>query len=216
MAETSKTRKKYWDYWTRYVRPLGLEPTLQGEPYDWRIRSIIGFVSRVRSGWYGNGSQIRVGSVRSALTAIGKTSAMANGINPTKVFGSDKLAPRLQQQMDGYNKLDPPTKKKLPVEVDVPECIAAGKTQGCAAKRNKKYRSASLMAAIGDLCLITFYYLLRIGEYTVKGSRNEKKQTKQFRLEDATFFRRDQQGKLRQLPRNSPDNIILSADSATL
>ena len=67
--------------------------------------------------------------------------------------------------MDGYNKLDPPTKKKLPVEVDVPECIAARKTQGCAAKINNKYRSASLMAAIGDLCLIALYYLLRIGEY---------------------------------------------------
>ena len=141
---------------------------------------------------------------------------MANGVNPTKVFGSDKLAPRIQQQLDGYSKQDPPTKKKLPVEVDVPECIAAGKTQGFSAKSNKKYRSDSLMAAIGDLCLIAFYFLLQVGEYTVKGSRNQTKQTKQFCLEDATFFRKDEQGKLRQLPRNAPDDMILSADSATL
>ena len=75
--------------------------------------------------------------VRSALTAIGKTISMTYGVNSTKIHGSDKLAPRLQQMMDGYYKLDPPTGKKLPVEVDTPEHIAAGKTQANAMKRTK-------------------------------------------------------------------------------
>ena len=80
---------------------------------------------------------------------------MASGFNPIKVHGSDKLAPRLQQMMDGWRKEDPPTTKKLPVEVDVPEYIAtAGRQAG----------PTSCLRAIGDLCLIAFYYLLRVGE----------------------------------------------------
>ena len=43
--------------------------------------------------------------------------------------------------------------KKLPVEVDVPERIAT-------AGRNT---SSILLIAIGDLCLLAYYYLLRVG-----------------------------------------------------
>jgi hypothetical protein len=45
--------------------------------------------------------------------------ALACNNNPTKVNGSDK--PALQVMIEGYNKQDPPTKKMLPVEADVPE-----------------------------------------------------------------------------------------------
>ena len=82
--------------------------------------------------------------------------------------------------MDGYHKLDLPTKKKLPVKVDVPEHIARDATRDKAMKKSKKYKSYCLLAAIGDMCLIAYYYLHRVREYTVKGYRNESKQTKQF------------------------------------
>jgi hypothetical protein len=58
----------------------------------------------------------------------------------------------------------------LPVEADVPELLVElgygkdGTTQ---------------TQAIGDLALVAFYYLLRIGEYTVKGRRKSNKQAKQ-------------------------------------
>jgi hypothetical protein len=64
--------------------------------------------------------------------------------------------------------------------------------------------------------LIVFYYLLRIGEYTVKGTRNESKQTQQFKVDDVTFFKWDQFGNLRQLPRQANKEQIMTADSATL
>ena len=48
--------------------------------------------------------------------------------------------------------------------------------------------------ALGDLALIAFYYLLRVGEYTVKHQRDRDnratKQTVQFKLEDLTFFKK--------------------------
>jgi hypothetical protein len=109
--------------------------------------------------------------------------------------------------MDGWRKADPPTIKKLPVEADVPEFLAdIGRQAGATA----------LQQAVGDLTLIAFYYLLRIGEYTGKPSRSETKQTEQFKLRDVTFFRRDKNGRLRQLPKNAPDHLIMSAESATL
>jgi hypothetical protein len=70
--------------------------------------------------------------------------------------------------------------------------------------------------AVGDLALIAFYYLLRIGEYTIKGSRNDSKQTQQFKVADVTFFKRNDKGTLRQLPRHASPDLILTADSATL
>jgi hypothetical protein len=46
--------------------------------------------------------------------------------------------------------------------------------------------------AAANLTLIAFYYLLRVGEYTVKGSRNSTKQTVQFKYEDITFSAKTQ------------------------
>jgi hypothetical protein len=71
--------------------------------------------------------------------------------------------------------------------------------------------------AIGDLLLIAFYYLLCIGKYTVKGKRNNKKQTVQFKLEDViTFFKKNKVGTLVCLPRTAPASVVMAADSATL
>ena len=70
--------------------------------------------------------------------------------------------------------------------------------------------------AIGDLVLIAFYYLLRIGEYTIKGKRNNTKQTVQFKLEDIRFFKWNKLGILTCLPNEAPLSLLLTADSATL
>jgi hypothetical protein len=82
-------------------------------------------------------------------------------------------------------------------------------------------KSGSIHAqAIGDLSLIAFYYLLRMGKYTVKRQRDHtkraKKQTVQFKMEDVTFFKTDKRGILWCLPRNAPDSLIMTAESATL
>jgi hypothetical protein len=50
-------------------------------------------------------------------------------------------------------KEDPPTMKKLPVEVDVCELLVKVGLASGASEKTK---------AVGDLCLIAFYYLLRI------------------------------------------------------
>ena len=64
--------------------------------------------------------------------------------------------------------------------------------------------------------MIAFYYLLRIGEYTTKGSRNNSKQIQELTLGDITFFKRDKQGTLQCLPRDAASDLIETADSATM
>ncbi len=64
--------------------------------------------------------------------------------------------------------------------------------------------------------MIAFYYLLRIGEYTTKGTRNNSKQTEEFKLGDIMFFRKDAQCNLRYLPRDAHADLIRLADGATM
>jgi hypothetical protein len=128
-------------------------------------------------------------------------------MNPIKVDQTNNLLPRLAQMLEGWRKSDPPTVKKLPIAIDIPELLAE---VGRAPNANELDR------AIGDLVIIAFYYLLRVGEYTIKGHRNTTKQTVQFRLQDVTFFKRDHAGRLRQLSRIAGDQEILTADRATL
>ena len=109
--------------------------------------------------------------------------------------------------LDGFCKADPPTTKQLPVEADVPEFLV---------KLGLAEETRKLDRAVGDLTLIAFYYLLRIGEYTTKGSRNNSKQTEEFKMGDIMFFAKDANGNLQCLPRDAPDDLICNAEGATM
>jgi hypothetical protein len=122
-------------------------------------------------------------------------------------MGSEKILPAIQAMIDGYTKADPPTKKMLPVEANVPELMVE---MGYGKEGSIKAQE------VGDLTLIAFYYLLRIGEYTVKGKQNKSKQTVQFKLEDVSFFKKNKWGNLVCLPKNAPYSLISCADSTTL
>ena len=56
--------------------------------------------------------------------------------------------------MEGWRKEDPPTKKKIPVGIDVPEFLAE--------LEMGKY-ATEMVKAVGDCVIISFYYLLRVG-----------------------------------------------------
>jgi hypothetical protein len=127
--------------------------------------------------------------------------------DPTKLRGKDKYLPRISQMLDGFKKDDPPTIKKMPCTIDLPEKMAAwGREKG----------ASELEKAVGDLGLVAMYYLLRVGEYTVKRYKNNTKQTEQFKMRDVTFFKYCKRGRLRRLGRNAKDKDIMSADGVTL
>jgi hypothetical protein len=132
---------------------------------------------------------------------------LACNSNPTKVTGLEHFLPRLQIMLDGYRKVDPPTKKMLPIQADVPELLV---------KMAYKFGSSEWDKATTDLMMIAFYYLFCIGKYMVKGTWNTSKQTVHFKYEDVTFFCKNNLGQLQCLPRDAPDKLISTADEATL
>ena len=73
-----------------------------------------------------------------------------------------------------------------------------------------------LVKEVGDLTSISFYYLLRVAEYIIKGSRSNTKQKVEFKWEDAMFFRKEKEGRLRKFPINATGNDIITAYGATL
>jgi hypothetical protein len=207
LAATSLAREARWQNWQTYVAPMGVDPYLQLTTFERQIRSLTGFAQRTHTGYYGRGRQVQATTVTGAITAVGQTISMVIRNNPTKVIGSEKFLPALQVMIDGYAKEDPPTRKMLLVETDVPELLVEMGYSSSGTTRTQ---------AVGDLSMIAFYYLLRIGKYTVKGKCNNTKQTVQFKFEDVTFFKKTKSGQLRCLPRNALEELILSANSATL
>jgi hypothetical protein len=161
---------------------MGVDPFLQDTPFTIRVHLLTGFAGRVRTGYYGQGKQIQAGSISSSIMAIGQEIALAMNTNPTKIVGSNKPLPCLQQMLDGFRKADPPTTKQLPVEADVPEFLVQLRLSTEARKLDR---------AIGNLTMIAFYYLLRIGEYTTEGTQQKSKQTEEFEMGDITFFVKD-------------------------
>ena len=180
---TQRDRQKYWRHWCQYVR-------------HWRRRSFLddatqlesniiiqAYASRVRTGFYGEGSQVKVQTVTKALAAVSKTLELAG--QPSPVYRQDeKYQVSIEKMIEGMRRADPLPRPQLAVPV-------------------KLVREASLIAlehddpkhiALTDLMVIAFYYLLRSGEYTkpkfvvVNGKRRKASRTIQFRLQDVGFF----------------------------
>ena len=109
--------------------------------------------------------------------------------------------------MEGYKRLDPPATPQLAIPIQIPEhCqLMAYKT------KNQVDR------AIGDLAIIAFYYLLRVGEYTrpktkvYQGKTRRTTRTQQFQVKNIGFFKDN-----KILPRASSLKDLHLADSCTM
>ena len=112
---------------------------------------------------------------------------MVHKEDPTKLAGRDNYLPQIAQLLYGFKNDDPPTVKKMPCTIDLPEIMGSwGLAKG----------ATELKKAVRDLGRIVMYYLLQAGEYTVKKDRNETKQTEQFKMKDGTFFKLDKRKQL--------------------
>ena len=82
---------------------------------------------------------------------------------------------------------------------------------------HRNYHTSTKQAAIADLAVVAFYYLLRVGEYTHPRyvSRNGKAhrvtRTVQFAVQSVGFFKHS-----KLIPRTAPLSALLQADQATL
>jgi len=79
--------------------------------------------------------------------------------------------------LEAFKREDPPTQPQLAVPVAVPNWIFLSS--------RKSIRQH--IRAVGELCLIAFYFLLRVGKYT-QTQATHRTRTQQFRLRDICFF----------------------------
>ena len=176
-----------------------MEHWLQDTTYQQQVWWLLGFAACVHLGRYGQGKQVAIGTVSGELSDVGTTVDLAYEGNPTKVQVEKSLVPILAQMMEGWRKEDSPTKIKMTVGIDVPEFLV---------ELGMETYATEMVKVVGDWEVIAFYYLLRLGEYTMKKQRNETKQMVQFKLEDTIVFRYDARGHLQQLPINALEEDI--------
>ena len=200
---TAKDHEHYWDFWEWFCRRLKVDKYLSGVPRMQQLDLLRGYARCVREGFVGRGHKIRVGSVEVALRAVGKKFTMACQPDPTKESPNSTSRPVLLQSMlNAYKKSDPPTAPKLAVPVTLVESMVS---RSLARKKPNPKQDA-----IADLCNIAFYYLLRVGEYTL-ASLDKRRQTTPFRVKDITL-RKDGY----TIPNTAPLHELLQADEATL
>ena len=87
--------------------------------------------------------------------------------------------------------LDVTMGRKLPVQLEVPELLVTTAYNSTGTEKDE---------APADLTMRALYYLLCVGEYTVKGSRNSTKQIVQSKYEEINFFHKNNREQLRCLP----------------
>ena len=206
--KTEADRQKYWKHWCNYAKAWGVDRFLEQETQFRRNIIVTAFAARVRTGFYGLGNQVKVQSVTTALASISKTCELAGKQSPI-YRAPDTYQLPIERLVEGMRREDPMPTPQLAVPISVPEkCHEIGYLIG-----------SEKAKAEGDLALIAFYYLLRVGEYTkpkyvktVKGKRRKATRTVQFRVKDVGFFAADTVID----PSTASLDLLLHASSVTL
>jgi hypothetical protein len=185
---------------------FGCSPFLTGtSPID--INNIVtGFAANVRTGVYGRGHQVRVSTVTDALASINQTIQLAGQQTPLYRAPQVYTLP-LERMIEGFRREDPPSTPQLAVPITVANACFETALKSTDTK----------VQTTGQLVLIAFYYLLRVGEYTKPRmvTRNNQRvsatRTKQFQYNNVGFFNKNT-----VISRKSPLSKLLLCDSATL
>ncbi len=125
---------------------MGVDPYLQDTNFSKLIQLLSGFAAQVRTGYNGNGIQVKNCTVSSALTAVGQMIALSCDSNPAKVIGSERLLPCLEIVLDGYRKVDPATRKKLIVQSDLPKLMVETAYQPGTTEHQRATSDSTLIA----------------------------------------------------------------------
>jgi hypothetical protein len=137
---------------------------------------LLAFAARVRTGVFGRAIQVVSQSVEKALRHVAQTLLLAGYDDPRCTYGAKELDLPFRHLLKGYKEQDPAPKPQLAFPV-------------VTIKRAGAYYQAPhtpLVWATADLVTIGFFFLLRVGEYTMP-RQNVRTRTKQFRVQDVTF-----------------------------
>ena len=152
-TQATKTREKYWRHWVTYTKQCHTDPYLTKESNLNKAIIITRYATRVRSGAYGLGHEVKVQSISNALAAISKTIELAGEQSP--VYQAHKVYTLpIQRCIEGFQREHPPAIPQLAVPVAVPN----------EALRLTYNTKCNLKQATGDLIILT---LTLFGESTI-------------------------------------------------
>ena len=194
-------RQKYWKDWCEFTRCWNVSPFLDEVSRSRQADILTAFAVGVREGHYGRGNRITAQSVDRAIRAVGQTFQLACRPDPTKIDGGHQRILPLGRQIATYRREDPPPKPQLAIPVTVIEHMQT---------RAASLGHATKDGAVVDLCTIAFFFLLRVGEYTMPAA-NRRTRTVQFRVQDVKFYKN---GFI--VPNNSPLHVLVQSDGVAL
>ena len=127
------------------------------------------------------GKQVQVWTVCAELGGVNVKIALGTGWQPLHQPGSNyKYILPIQHMLKGFENKDPPRVKKLVVHHDLPDCLCIWV--------HRKGRFLQQQAVV-DLEIISFYCILRVGEYTAPKWWGRQPRTQQFLVNDVKFFK---------------------------
>ena len=171
----------FWRFNRANFKPLGIEPYLEEANFQNKTWFATGFTGCVWKCSHSRRKQVQVGTVRAILTGVNTKIALDTGRQILYQPGSnDKYILPLQHMLKVFENKDPLLVKKLAVHPDLPYWLC---------KWGHRKWSSPHHQVVGDLEMISFYYLLRIGEYTAPKWQGQQPRTKQSLVNDITFFK---------------------------
>jgi len=189
-----------WNNWAPFASGCGVDPWLRAQSKSQKQAYLLAFAARVRTGIFGRAVQVGHQSVEKAFRHVAQTLVLAGFGDPRRSHGASELDLPFRHLLASYKTEDPAPRPQVALPVSVVEYAGA------------YYRAPSAPTrAAADLTMTAFFYLLRVGEYTMP-KRNLRTRTVQFRVQDVTFRRAN--GTI--IPRSSPIAELLQAASATL
>jgi hypothetical protein len=195
-----KERIKNWDDWARYAGGANADPYLKTVGKPDRTNLLLAFAARVRTGLFGKGQQVGHQSVEKALRHVAQTLQLAGYDDPRRTYGSKELDLPFRHLLKSYKDDDPAPQPQFALPIA---------TVQTAASRYEPHHSPRHQA-ISDLICMAFFFLLRVGEYTMP-SAGTTTRTVQFRIQDVRLWRRG--GLLNNF---APAADLLTADAVTL
>ena len=170
----ARTRSKdnTWLRWCGYCEELGVDPMLDSVEDPIPLLQV--FAARWRTGKIAPlGEPVRARTVEGALRAIGQTMASV-GATDRRLTTTGKMEYRLQQQLKGYQRVDPPPTRVKPNPFQIVDH----------ANRVANLSNDPISLATADLATLGFFFLLRPGEHTHPPANST---SQPFRLRDVAF-----------------------------
>ena len=125
---------------------------------------LITFAVAVWEGKYGLGRQVKVQSVAVALQSVAQKYVLDRHPDPCQASPAQHaLNLPIARILKHFDDEDPAPKPKLAVPVSIISAIASG------------YHFTKHHSAVADMVVIAFFYLLRVGEYTLQSNPHPKR-----------------------------------------